>query len=757
MENAANALSQAEQLDAVLSSGSPVNLERANRLLDRVNSSLEMSVCFLLDRNGLAVASSNRNEKNGFVGKSFALRPFFIGAMTGRLTTYFALGLITHERGYFAAAPVVDSRGTITGVVVVKRNIAPIGEFFRKYTHAFLVSPDGIIFVSSKKDYLYRSLWPAHEGRRSNLVASQQFGNITFEPLLASEPRTGTYTRFQNEEHYVVRLPFGSDGWTLVLLNDTGIVSNYRLFGIVLTIVFVLLLLLFFNVLLYKDKSLEATQNLLKSRDDWKLTFDTVPDLIAIIGADYRITSMNSAMAERLGISKKEAVGRLCYELLHGSQEPSASCPHQRMLDSGRVETNCLIENNLNGDFCVTSAPMLAEDGTFESSVLVMHDITELKRLERALKEHAQRLEFVLDGSNDATWEWDLITNKGILNTRYYEMIEYMPGEVDSTFEFFLQTVHPDDVADVQRRVKENLEGTTTEYQAHYRMVTKSGKIKDVMGRGKIVRHDENGRPIKMAGVVTDITEMKRLNDEVNRISNLESIGLLSGGLAHDFNNVLNIIYGNISFVKMLAEGNATFVEPLTDAEEACERAKELGIRLQAFSQVGAPLRVPITLSVLIEDIAETLFKGSPISHSIFTADDLLPLEADPRQIRQVSENILTNAKDAMPDGGSVRIDIENYDVDGVVGLPLGSGRYVRIAFQDDGKGITEENLSKIFDPYFSTKDTYSQRGMGLGLTICHAILKRHNGYISVESKFGIGTRVTVYLPASGEETTPEG
>ena len=115
-------------------------------------------------------------------------------------------------------------------------------------------------------------------------------------------------------------------------------------------------------------------------------------------------------------------------------------------------------------------------------------------------------------------------------------------------------------------------------------------------------------------------------------------------------------------------------------------------------------------------------------------------------------ENLLSNAKEAMPDGGKVGIEIDNFD-DGKKMVPLGSGRYVRISLQDNGKGIPEENLPKIFDPYFTTKDTYSQKGLGLGLSICHAILKRHKGHISVESESGIGTRVSVYLPAAVEET----
>jgi PAS domain S-box-containing protein len=335
------------------------------------------------------------------------------------------------------------------------------------------------------------------------------------------------------------------------------------------------------------------------------------------------------------------------------------------------------------------------------------------------------------------------------MNKRYYEMIEYPPDEVNADFAFFIKTIHPEDVAAVQRRVQDNLEGKTSEYEAQYRIITRSGKLRHVMGRGKVVSFDEDGRPCKMAGVMTDVTEMKRLSEEVNRISNLESIGLLSGGLAHDFNNVLNIIYGNISFAKMLAGGNAAVVEPLTDAEEACEHAKELGLRLQSFSQRNSPVQELLLLPDLIAQVAGTLFKGGNILHTISVADDLCPVEGDPRQIRQVLENLLTNAKEAMPAGGRVTVSIANYLDDGKSGLLLDAGHYLCILLEDEGRGIAAEKLPRIFDPYYSTKDTYSQKGLGLGLTTCHAILKRHNGHISVESTVGIGTRVTLYLPAA--------
>lgn len=753
VESAAKSLGPAEAIIAALATGGSTDLERANKLLDRIKNNFEMSLCFLMDRGGLTVASSNRNEKNGLVGISFADRPYFAGAVAGRLTTYFALGKITSERGYYAAIPVIGSVGATTGVVVVKRSVAPVEDFFRKYSHVYLVSPEGIIFISSREENLFRSLWPVDEIKRTGLLASGQFGSISFEPLLAAEPRAGTYVAFENEDLYVQRLPFGSDGWSLVLMDDPGIVSSYRLFGILLTIVFGLMLLFFLNILLNKEKSLKAARTLFKEKDDWGRIFDAVPEPIAIIDPDYRIINMNRSMAERLGISREGAIGRKCHELVHDCQEPHSSCPLRKLLVSGKTEAGILFEKNLDSDFIVAAAPILAEDGTIEAFVHMMHDVSELKRLERLQKEYAQRLEFVLEGSNDATWEWDIIADRAVLNRRYFELMGYAPGEIDLNFATFLTTIHPDDASGVQSLMQGHLDGKTKEYQAHFRMVTKSGKLKDVMMRGKVVRHDEDGRPIKIAGVTTDVTEMKRLSEEVNRISNLESIGLLSGGLAHDFNNVLNIIYGNITFAKMLAEGNTAITEPLTDAEGACERAKDLGIRLQAFSQGSSPVKESITLSAIIEDAAGTIFKGSNISHSISVAVDVLPVNADIRLIRQVFENLLSNAKDAMSCGGTIKINIDNFVVDGNNMLPLGSGLYICIALQDDGKGIPEENLPKIFDPYFSTKDTYSQRGMGLGLSICHAILKRHGGHISVESTVGVGTRVTVYLPASAAET----
>lgn len=738
------ALSQAQELVTALSSGNPTDLERATALLQRYKALMEMSGCYLLDRNGRTVASSNRGDDT-----QLTIRSQLKGAFTGRLSGYFALGGISRKRGYYAATPIIGQGGKTAGAVVVKRSIAGIEEALRKYPGSYLVSPEGIVFITSREEFLFRALWPVVGKRRAALREAKQFGEMNFAPLLSAEPRTGSYVDFQGGRQYLLRLPFGSEGWSLVLMEPSQVVADYRWAGILLTLMCGLVILLFFNILLHKVHSLETSRELHKSKDDWEGTFDAVPDLIAILSNDRRILRLNRAMADRLGISKETGIGRHCHDILHCRADSSAACPHQLMLASGRTSSDSWFHACLDGHFVVTTSPIRAQDGSFEASVHVMRDVSELKAMEQSLKENLERLELALEGSNDATWEWDITSDRCIVNARYYEMIEYPPRDGDMDFSFFTRTVHPDDRTNVKKMVTEHLEGKTYRCAMQYRLVTRSGEIRHVMGRGKVVSRDAQGRPVKMAGVITDITEQKRLSDEVNRIRNLEAIGILAGGLSHDFNNVLNIVYGNVSFAKMLVEEGSEIAESLTDAEEACERASELGVRLRAISQGGLPISEPIVLATIVECAAESTFGGGDIAHAITVAGDLLPLEADPRQIRQMVENILSNAKEALSGGGTVTIDLANFRADGKTGLPLASGHYVRMAIRDSGPGIPEGNLSKIFDPYFSTKDTYSQRGMGLGLPICNAILKRHRGHIQVESIPGLGTCVTVYLPAA--------
>lgn len=260
--------------------------------------------------------------------------------------------------------------------------------------------------------------------------------------------------------------------------------------------------------------------------------------------------------------------------------------------------------------------------------------------------------------------------------------------------------------------------------------------------------------------VVTDLTEqkraeqkvvagMKRLEEEQLKANKLESIGILAGGLAHDLNNSLTAILGNISLAKRSLRSSGDAVTRLAEAEMACLQARDVTQQLLTFSKGGVPIKEPVSIAQLLRDWAGFAVAGSNVNCDIDLPPDLLPVEIDKGQMSRVINNLVINAQQAMPEGGTVTIRGANITLGPdwhEHALPLPPGEYVRIAIQDTGTGIPASHLSKIFDPYFTTK----QKGSGLGLSIAYSIVKAHEGYITAESQIGAGTTFHIYLPASG-------
>ncbi|MHB1587969.1 MAG: PAS domain-containing hybrid sensor histidine kinase/response regulator [Acidiferrobacteraceae bacterium] len=248
--------------------------------------------------------------------------------------------------------------------------------------------------------------------------------------------------------------------------------------------------------------------------------------------------------------------------------------------------------------------------------------------------------------------------------------------------------------------------------------------------------------------VFRDVTKKYQHDQELIKVQKLESVGVLAGGIAHDFNNLLTAVMGNIALVKLTASG----VERqtlLAEAEAACLRARDLTQQLLTFANGGAPIRRVCGIAPLLKAITTLGLSGSNISCQFKIAQNLWPVEIDTGQIGQVINNLLLNAKEAMTRGGTVTVGAENVTIDESSAAPDGlldvpPGVYVRITISDTGSGIAPAILGKIFDPYFTTKD----KGNGLGLAICHAIVHKHGGYIHGSSQPGEGSCFSMYLPA---------
>ena len=257
---------------------------------------------------------------------------------------------------------------------------------------------------------------------------------------------------------------------------------------------------------------------------------------------------------------------------------------------------------------------------------------------------------------------------------------------------------------------------------------------------------DGAGSIVSAIETVTNITEKHLLEEERLRTQKLESIGTLAGGIAHDFNNLLQGVFGYISMAKYSADSKDKVLAMLEQSENALHQAVNLTTQLLTFSKGGKPVRKPINLRPVIENATRFTLSGSRSDFRINVPDGLWQVDADDGQVTQVIQNIVLNADQAMPTGGPVEVAAWNLAA-GAAPLPppLPPGAYVCISIRDNGIGIPERYLGKIFDPYFTTKE----KGSGLGLATSYSIVKNHGGLIDVESRPGEGSTFTIYLPAA--------
>jgi PAS domain S-box-containing protein len=249
--------------------------------------------------------------------------------------------------------------------------------------------------------------------------------------------------------------------------------------------------------------------------------------------------------------------------------------------------------------------------------------------------------------------------------------------------------------------------------------------------------------------VARDITERRQVENEHLILSKLKSTGVLAGGIAHDFNNLLTGIMLNLEMLRLTGDMNPEQKKHIQQALDTANAAHAVTQQLLTFSSGGDSARKTLDLRVLLQQSLDLGLSGSNSRGDSQFPTDLWPAEVDEDQITQVIRNLVLNAREAMPSGGMVILRAENLTVEPSHRLDLAPGNYLRISVKDEGPGIPAEILPKIFDPYFSTKQRGIQKGMGLGLTICHSVIQKHGGTIKIDSVAGRGTTVLCYLPAS--------
>jgi PAS domain S-box-containing protein len=266
---------------------------------------------------------------------------------------------------------------------------------------------------------------------------------------------------------------------------------------------------------------------------------------------------------------------------------------------------------------------------------------------------------------------------------------------------------------------------------------------------------DQNSNVIGVVLVYRDVTEERKTKEELLKVKKLESVGVLAGGIAHDFNNILMAILGNIELADDCIDSTNEAHSLLLEAKKASIRAQDLTQQLLTFSKGGDPVKKTAAIDKVIIDSANFVLHGSSVGCTYNISEDLWRVDVDTGQISQVIQNIIINARHAMPDGGVIEVSCENCDIKDE-NLSLPGEKYIKISIADTGTGIPAKFIDRIFDPYFTTKGRGDVKGSGLGLAICHSIISKHDGTITVQSEAGKGSTFTIYLPASLEKAVQD-
>jgi len=481
----------------------------------------------------------------------------------------------------------------------------------------------------------------------------------------------------------------------------------------------------------------QAEEKLSKSENELSSIYDAITDFMTVISTDYRIARVNRIVEKQYG---KDLVGKVCYEVYQGRKEICPECPTREAIETKKPAFSFQPATEVSPPVDIYAFPILNKEGDVIAVVEHGKDITERKRAEEELMESEERYRNIAENSSIGISTYNDSGQCVVANQALADMIGTTVEQVLSQNINALQSWQKSGLLDAAKEVFES--GEKMVKTVH--LVSTFGN--EVWLDCKLVPYCERGEKFLML-LVEEVTHRKTMEEELLKAQKLESIGVLAGGIAHDFNNLLTAIMNNLFLMKNHINPEEQVYDWIKATEKAAVRAQGLTQQLLTFSKGGAPVKGLIDIRELVSDSISIALRGSNVGCEYVIPDDIWHIEADAGQMNQAINNILINAGQSMPEGGTITINCENVIVGTENNLTLKEGNYIKISIEDQGTGISGEHLPRIFDPYFTTK----QKGSGLGLSTTYSIIKKHHGHINAESELGAGTVFNIYLPASTE------
>jgi PAS domain S-box-containing protein len=471
---------------------------------------------------------------------------------------------------------------------------------------------------------------------------------------------------------------------------------------------------------------------------------DSIGDIIFIKDMNGVYQTCNKSAEGFIGLPECEQIGKTDFDFFARDVAEVIRERDRQILAAGkesRFEESVTYRDGRKGLLDTIKSPFYGPDGKQLGLVGIARDITERKRAEEALAESEKLFHTLCDSAPIGIFRTDGEGNN-IYCSPGWEKITGMSAS-EGIGMGWVKGIHIDDLEE-HWRIWNETSATGKIYSHEHRRLTPQGKTIWVRTLVTPLKSPD-GKISGYVGTMDEISELKQAGQDMLKNQKIESLGVLAGGIAHDFNNILTIILGNVSLARLQLNDPEKVTTRLEEAENATVRAKDLAQQLLTFARGGEPVKKIIELAGLLKEAAGFALHGSNVRGEFALADDLWPVEADEGQLSQVIQNLVLNAVQAMPEGGTVTLSAENAI------SPQEGKRFVKISVADTGAGISEHHLQRIFDPYFTTK----QQGSGLGLATCYSIIRKHGGKIRAASTLGKGSTFHISLPASEQEDVP--
>jgi PAS domain S-box-containing protein len=493
----------------------------------------------------------------------------------------------------------------------------------------------------------------------------------------------------------------------------------------------------------------------------WNEEHYRTPEEQAVTYATFKLDALgrcvtwNSGIKRMLGFEKAEFIGLPTADL-YTPEDQAEGIPERDLAEareSGRfsAERWMIRKDGARYPALVSVASILNRQGHVVGFSQRLRDLTEVKRVEEELGRSKEALDLANEAAGLGTWDHNLVTGELHCDPRAKALFG-LAVEAPFSFRAWVAAIHPDDLLAAEE-VLERAVRERQPFSTEYRIIWPDGSIHwlSVIGRGSYSAH--GGRPVRMRGILLDITERKRTEERLQEVMRLEAIGRLAGGIAHDLNNMLVAILG---FSDMLAQSMGAGdprLEDVRQINDAAVRSAELTRQLLAFARRELIQPRKLDLNAVARYAGGMLrpVLGENVSLVLQLSSDVGPIHADPGRVEQILMNLVLNSRDAMPRGG--RVTVETAGVTLEAGDPVWqpqseappTGRYAMLAVSDTGHGIDPDTLQHIWEPFFTTKP--AGKGTGLGLSVVYGSVKQSGGFVWVDSEVGRGTIVRVYWP----------